>query len=414
MKIFFCEVFKTYTADATIAAMERMGHTVRRYVYPTPENIHRDDAATERIVSDVKKEMPDVVFTVNFWGVVAEACQVLGVPYIAWVYDSPMEIRDTSPMRYDTNRIFLFDRTECEKYSRQGISNVFYLPLATDVQGRRVIRPWKEPLGITLVGSLYDSTLPMLLAGMGEFERGYLEAVMAAQRKVCGDYIVPELLSADVMERVNASYARRAAGVSDTGRAAEERDASDEARAVSSSGMEGEDSARAFQITAAELSWAVAAELTHRERLLLLRLLASRYDTSLFSFKVSENDRRLLAGVHINGPLDYTSEMPGVFASAKINLNPILYANGNGIPLRAIDVLSCGGFLLSSWREDFLNYFVPDEEVVLYTCIEDAVEKADFYMRNDALREKIAAAGRVKVEKDFTYEARLEVMLGTV
>lgn len=298
--------------------------------------------------------------------------------YIAWVYDSPMELRDVSLLAFETNRVFTFDRTECIRLNRMGYGNVFYLPLAGDVETKRSLKPWKKKADISLVGSLYQSTLPVLLSGMDDFERGYMEALLAAQQKVYGGYIVPELLTPDIIDKINGSFAKQVDGD--------------------------------FQVNEAELSYSIAAELTHRERLLLLRLLAMRFQTVLYTFAISGEDRMLLQGVSVESAVDYDTQMPRVFASTKINLNPILKANGDGIPLRALDVMSCGGFLLSSWRDDFLNYFEPDEEIVLYTDIEDAVEKAEFYMKNDDSRSKIAAAGQKRIEKDFRYEDRLDKM----
>ncbi len=433
MNIFFCEVFKTYTADDTVAALQRMGHMVFRHIYATPPDIHKDGKTTRALIRDMEKEKPDVVMTINFWGVVAEACKERKVIYLAWVYDSPMEIRDTAPMRYETNRIFLFDRTACEGYWRDGFSNVFYMPLAAAIKTeKQLVR--RKTMDVSLVGNLYSSVLPELLAGMDDYERGYIEAAFRAQQNIYGGYIIPELLTENVITGVNRAYEKRFAANRKAGTqqvvqgnhgaqaltGAEDRQQSGTQQPLQKSSTtqaqteDRKQTGRALQITAPELSFTIATELTHRDRLMLLALLSTRFDTGLFTFAISETDRKILFRVSVHPAIDYKTEMPGVFASSRINLNPILRANGNGIPLRVFDVLSCGGFLLSSWRDDFLNYFVPDEEIVLYTSIEEAVEKAEFYMRNDALREKIALAGKERVRKDFTYEARLTEMLDTV
>ncbi len=449
MNIFFCDVFKTYTANDTVAALQHMGHTVFRHVYVTPPDIHKDGKTTRAIIRDMEKEKPDVVMTINFWGVVADACKERNVTYIAWIYDSPMEIRDTAPMRYGTNRIFLFDRTACEGYWRDGFSNVFYMPLAAEVKKKERLTEWRRPLDITLVGRLYASVLPELLSGMDDYERGYLDSVFRAQQQVYGGFIIPELLTEDVISKINGTYERRflqrhmtgvghlqKEGAVEGKRDGKPDNRDDEAkkrnwkpggesRDILSTGAEERlsdrlqekkdvNSPRPFQITAAELSFAIATELTHRDRLMLLALLSTRFETNLFTYEVDEGDRKILSRVAIHPAVDYETKMPGVFAASKINLNPILRANGNGIPLRALDVLGAGGFLLSTWREDFLNYFVPDEEIVLYTSIEEAVEKASFYMEHDDLRNRIAEAGRERIRKDFTYDARLKEMLKTI
>ena len=58
--------------------------------------------------------------------------------------------------------------------------------------------------------------------------------------------------------------------------------------------------------------------------------------------------------VEVCGPVDYVKEMPYVFKNTKINLNMTLRSIWTGIPLRAIDVMGCGGFLLTNYQADFL------------------------------------------------------------
>jgi len=43
--------------------------------------------------------------------------------------------------------------------------------------------------------------------------------------------------------------------------------------------------------------------------------------------------------------------------------------------------------------------------------VEEAIEKANYYLKNEALREKIALAGQEKVLKYHTYENRLSNMM---
>ena len=49
--------------------------------------------------------------------------------------------------------------------------------------------------------------------------------------------------------------------------------------------------------------------------------------------------------------------MPLVFQNSKINLNITLRSIKNGIPLRAIDIMGAGGFLLTNYQNDFGLHF---------------------------------------------------------
>lgn len=147
-----------------------------------------------------------------------------------------------------------------------------------------------------------------------------------------------------------------------------------------------------FRLSKEALNWAMASEVTRRERILLLSLCGKRFDTKLYSYQDSE----FIQGVKKCGAVDYVSEMPKVFACSKINLNPSLRIIQSGIPLRAFDIMGAGGFLLSNFQPELLDFYENEKEMIFYESLEDAVEKSDFYIKNEGLREKIAQSGREK------------------
>ena len=73
--------------------------------------------------------------------------------------------------------------------------------------------------------------------------------------------------------------------------------------------------------------------------------------------------------------------------------------------------MGSGGFLISSYQPELYEYFVDGQECVMYTSIEDAIAKAEFYLSNDDLRKEIAAAGFEKIKDNFRYEDRIEILL---
>ena len=135
MKIFVCNLFKTYTVASTVRAMKRMGISVVEKTYYTPEDLYHDEALQAMVEKDVAAAGVDAVFTVNYWPVVARACKSLGMKYLAWSYDSPQNLPTTETMEYETNYIFLFDREEVRRYREKGLTNVHHLLLAVDSAG---------------------------------------------------------------------------------------------------------------------------------------------------------------------------------------------------------------------------------------------------------------------------------------
>lgn len=118
-----------------------------------------------------------------------------------------------------------------------------------------------------------------------------------------------------------------------------------------------------------------------------------------------------LKKVNYRGYADYYREMPVIFARSKVNLNISLKTIRTGIPLRVLDIMGCGGFVLSNYQQELLEYFVPGEECVVYENTEDLFLKADYYLKHEEERKRIAAAGLAKVKRDFTFEERLLGML---
>ena len=83
--------------------------------------------------------------------------------------------------------------------------------------------------------------------------------------------------------------------------------------------------------------------------------------------------------------------MPTVFQHSKINLNITLKTIQIGIPLRAWDILGCGGFLLTNFQQELCDFFIPGEDFVYYESPTDAIEKAAYFLAHNAF-EKIAAS----------------------
>ena len=112
-----------------------------------------------------------------------------------------------------------------------------------------------------------------------------------------------------------------------------------------------------------------------------------------------------------SGPVDYEKEMPIVFKNSRINLNMTLRSIHTGIPLRAMDIMGCGGFLLTNYQEDFLEHFEPGVDYVYYSSCEELLELAEYYMNHEEERLEIARNGYHRVKTGHTYRNRVEYLL---
>ena len=321
----------------------------------------------------------DAVLSVNFAPIVSNVCEELGVRYVSWIYDSPIHIRNLEPMKNSCNDIYMFDRGQAEEYQSMGIA-VKHMPLAVDPDVFAQTAHLGESLPqyhaqISLVGNLYQTEYAYMVSPLDEYDKGYLEGIISAQSKVYGGYLIPELVTGPLLDRLNEQYSR-----------------------VAQDG---------FQMGKRELEYLLASEVTGRERYTAAALLSNHFDFALYSSSKDEH----LKNVRMHDYIDYYTVMPQVFAQSKINLNISLRTIRTGIPLRVPDVLGCGGFLISNYQEELAEYFSIGEELEVYESMEDLYAKAEFYLAHEDLRAAIARNGYEKVKRDFTFTDRLKKML---
>lgn len=369
----------SYTQADIMETLEEMGITYKNVFYRL-NNVHEDAYFEKRIKQMLMAEKYDALLSVNYYPVLAGLCYSFSVPYLSWSYDSPLNIvniEDT--LDYRTNYIFFFDRAECQKYWRKGYENIYHLPLAVNT------KRWDKVLitendesrygtDISMVGQLYESVLPDLMLPIDNYDRGYLNAIIETQLKLYGCFILDDVITEELIERMNSAYR----GLGQT----------------------------SLKLTKEGLGITTAKHITHLERSLLLDILGEYYQVHLYSSGTVE----ALANVNWKGSAGYFDEMPKIFKLSKINLNITLKCIQSGIPLRALDILGCGGFLLTNYQPEIAEYFVDGEEVVMYSSLEDAVAKCQYYLEHEDERTQIARNGYKKVCEMFSYKDRMQVM----
>lgn len=112
--------------------------------------------------------------------------------------------------------------------------------------------------------------------------------------------------------------------------------------------------------------------------------------------------------MHNYGIIDYNTQMPLVFSGSKINLNISLRSIHSGIPLRVLDIMACGGFVLSNWQPEIVEYFIEGKEIVTFDSLEDCLDKIAYYLEHEKERKQIAYNGQKKYERLFLIKLGLE------
>ena len=375
--------FGSYIQPDLVCFLEKAGCRCHNVYYNFADQDYYHNEAFESVMEkELREGSFDLVMSTNFFPVIGKVAHTHHLKYISWHYDSPMNLERTEGFDYPTNYIFLFDRSEFLRYKKTGLDTVYHLPLAVNCERlSHISEDASLKCDVSLLGRLYQSTLPVFLSQMKDYDKGYMDAILRVQSELYGTWLVNDMLTPERMASVNTHYQSL--------------------------------SEKAIQISDRQLSYSIATHLTHRDRMLLLRLLSENADTLLCSDPLSDEEKRLLPRLRTHRKLSYLEEMPRLFKSSKINLNVTLRCTESGIPLRALDIMGCGGFLLSNYQPELAEYLVPEEEVVLYESIEDAVGKAMFYLSHPDLREQIAKAGLQRMLQDFRYEDRIKTMFET-
>lgn len=388
MKILMLE-WKSFGNEDLISAFGGLGHTVKRIPFSNKE-LHHDEEAENRIVSEIRNFAPDFVFSFNYFPIVSLACKKVDMRYVCWVYDNPYVMLYSYTIIYPGNYVFVFDKELYLEFHHAGISTVYYLPLAanTDRLSQMEASPchnafisgkWLNKADLAFVGSLYTEKHQFYqrLSGITPYTRGYLEGIMAAQKHVYGYNFIQELLSPHIVEDLMRALPMQP------------------------------DPTSVESVEFLYAQYVINRQITSTERIELLTAIGERFSYDLYT----PNETITLPGCINHGPVDYYDMAPYVFKHARINLNITLRSIKSGIPLRAFDILGAGGFLLSNYQADFGDCYVPDEDFVFFESKEDLLRKIGYYLAHEDERATIAQNGFRKTASQHTYKHRIEEIL---
>ena len=368
-----------------------------REIGTTIYEVEISDASHEKVDWDfvnqigliIEKCKIDLVFTFNFFPTISEACYKFERIYLAWVYDSPsIKVYHPSIIN-ECNYVFIFDSSVVWELRNKGIKTVYYSPLAVNMKRLDNLKGSSRErdrycCDVAFVGSLYNEEHQLYERLVEKSNNlyliGYLEGIMEAQLKVYGYNFLQECLTPEIVKSI---YEIMPVEVADG------------------------------SLTNKEFIYAdyfLCRRMACIEREKILKLLAINHRVNHYSNKTEHQ----LGNVVECGKVDYYDEMPYAFRYAKINLNMTLRSIKTGIPLRAMDILGAGGFLLTNYQEDFLLHFESNNDFVFYGSVEELQDKAIWYLKHEDERQRISKNGREKILKNHTYKNTLEKMLKVV
>ena len=339
--------------------------------------LRKSDSFLAALYSVLENQQFDFCFSYNFFPLMATACYKCNIKYVSFVYDSPQVKLYSYTVTYPTNYIFLFDSSLVTQFQKEGLSRFYYMPLP--VNADRIHSLLQKPYDsarlsadVSFVGSLYNENHNLYdsLQGISSYTKGYLDAIMQAQSHVYGYNFLEECLTpAITAELQNAAHYQK-----------------------NPDGVE--------SLSFIFSDYYLCRKLTSMERINILTDVASHFPLKIFT----PNKNYVIPNASNMGVADYLTETPYIFHDSKINLNITLRSIKSGIPLRCMEIMSCGGFLLTNFQSDFFKHFVAGEDFVYFESNDDMLQKIDYYLTHEKERTSIAESGYQKVIKNHSYE----------
>lgn len=346
----------------------------------------RDMELASEMIPYIHREGVEAVISFNYFPIISMICDTCKIPYYAWVYDCPHFTLYAKQITLPCNHIGVFDREMVRALQEKGVQTVYHVPLSVDAERfMQTIQAAPEyACDISFLGSLYTD------------EHNYYDRLLDDKDKSVLD---------DFIRRQRFCYHRDMLG--------EALDAGEidmgliQAKMEEQGLMLGED----YFADARELLKAVVLEkkVTVEERRTLLTQIAETFgsDYRFALYTASQLDAHPLLKKHHRGVADYHKQMPLVFAQSKINLNITLRSIRSGIPLRVLDIMACGGFVITNSQPEITEYFEDGTEIVTFQSAEECLDKISYYLAHDEERVAIASAGQRRVRERFGYREGL-------
>ena len=370
-----------------VRTLRKLGYEVDEY-YEKQNDRWADEKEIEKLVAYIKENAITHLLSVHMLPNLSAAAYWTDIKYIAMLWDAPVLLMNTIFGRLDNLWVTSYDSLDCERFRQDGAKHVLYQPLTVDKDSlcewdvkQRLHGTYFNDIsfiGRLYEGNLYDRQADRIPANMQNYFVSIMEEtafLWDGVNRVSGS-VDQEIL--DYIKLVSPDF-----------RISNPSDVRDE---------------RYFEICY------LFPKIANIERICCLNLLAERYDLTFYT------DSDIKEGVLSPKIKRMPSVVPGeanalVYAGSKINLNISKRGMEGGTPLRIPQIMGAGGFVLSSFGMETAEIYEEDKEIVMFRTPEELIEKADYYLRHDEERKKIALAGQRKVLSMYTHEKKLKKLL---
>ena len=377
---------KYFLIGEILAACKRLG-VEHRLVQLSGTESDKEDFV-QRLLTEVMEFKPDFVFTINHLGVDREGILIdllkrLSLPLCSWFVDNPHLVLNAFNQVVSPETIILtWDTDNVASLREIGFKEVHYLPLGVDVErfapptsAAPANHPWRSRVSFVGNSMVYKVVTAMRRSGIkGGLVRNYREVAAdfaAHDERSVGKFVqehYPDIYN-EIMLRPNSA----------------------------------EDLLN-YEVF---LTW----EATRQYRMGCVE--------SILPFKpliAGDKGWKLLFGKseylwRYHEELNYYADIPNFYPLSDINFNCTSKQMKGAVNQRVFDVPATGAFIITDWREQMEQLFVPEHEIICYNEPAEAGELVRYYLDKPVERTKIALAARKRILAEHTYDHRLRTVL---
>lgn len=367
-------------------SLEHMGHTVTVLDQYSFDPVDFTNAPPLFLVENALSR-GDYDYVINYLYIapISDLCEKYCVPYISWIYDSPLISVFHKSVFNSMNRIFIFDHAFYERMVQIGVPHVYYMPLAAHTEriNRFVMSEEdaaKYSCDISFVGSLYE-------------DNSYNELT----NKLPPEVLVP-MNHYLIHNLCNWTSVRKWPPLPDKCCEYLTSITDDYSSAIKNFEMPCNMYLGILILT---------RKLAEMERILCLNTLAEAFPVDLYTRSRSNQ----IGILRVHPGVDYYTEIGRVYHFSKINLNITLPSIETGAPLRIFDIMAYGGFVLSNYQKDFDTLFTPGRDIAIFHDLGELKEQTAYYLSHEEERIEVAARGYETVNRYYSYEHQLAQIL---
>lgn len=367
-------------------ALEKMGYQAVLYDRKHGYSIINIDEI--KILAEYirKNQITHVISTHLIYNVTVAAAMT-NIKYLVIVWDAPYDKMFTHYGRAENCWFSVFDKVDAQRFLEAGFSHIMYQPLAVNQYD---IQKWKRKgcLGgdyyneVCFIGSLYDdNAYDKELKRISGIMKDYFDSIFE-EAAFCwdGKNHVYGKTGNEILRYLEMTVPDFSLN-------------------------------NIFDIEDAELfeDLYLVRKLGNIERIGVLNLLAEYFSVTCCTY--NSPDVAKLKNVKVTPPVSNGEAFAIMVSRSKINLNISLKGIRGGTPLRVMDIMAAGGFVLTNYCAETAELFEEGKEITMFRTPEELVEKVSYYLEHEDERKAIAAAGQQKVLADFTYEKLLKRFL---